>query len=134
MNKDQYVKEHFPEVECGSRPTGNQIIVQLRTVKKKSAGGIILAEETRDFNKHNTQLCRVVKIGPIAYKDRSSGEVWKEGTWASVGDVVVMPKYGGFQFSVPITGTDDTALFAVYADYEVKLVVEDNFESLDKLL
>lgn len=134
MTKDEYVKEHFPEVDCGVRPTGNQLVVQLRTVKKKSGGGIVLVEETREFNKHNTQMCRVIKLGQIAFRHRETGEEWKEGAWAEIGDVVVMPRYGGFTFSVPIPGTDDTALFAIYADYEVKLVVESNFAALDKLL
>lgn len=134
MTKDDYIVEHFPVVECGARPTGNQIIVQLRTVRKKSEGGIVLVEETREFNKTNTQVCRLVKTGQIAFRHRESGEVWKEGAWAQIGDVVVMPRYGGFQFQIPIPGTDESALFAIYADYEVKLVVEDNFEAFDKLL
>lgn len=134
MTKDDYIKEHFPEVECGVRPAGNQIVVQLRTVKKKSSGGIVLVEDTVEFNKHNTQICRLVKTGQIAFRHRETGEEWKEGAWAQIGDVVVMPRYGGFTYSVPIPGTDDSAIFAVYNDYEVKLVVEGNFESLDKLL
>lgn len=134
MTRDEYIKEHFPEVECGARPTGNQIVVQLRTVKKKSSGGIVLVEETKEFNKHNTQLCRVTRLGQIAFRHRETGEEWKEGAWCRVGDIVVMPKYGGYTFSASIPGTDETALFAIYADYEVKLVVESNIEAFDKLL
>jgi co-chaperonin GroES (HSP10) len=134
VNKDAYVAEHFPEVECGARPTGNQILVQLRTVRKKSAGGIILAEETKEFNQHNTQVGRLVKMGQIAFHDRNSGEEWKEGAWATIGDIVIMPKYGGFRFEVPIPGRDEKAIFSIYNDYDVKLVVDDNFESFDQIL
>lgn len=134
MNKDDYVAQHFPEVECGARPTGNQILVQLRTVRKKSSGGIILAEATKEFNQSNTQVTRLVKVGHIAFKHRESGEQWKEGAWANVGDVVIMPKYGGFTFQVPIPGTEDKATFALYNDYDVKLVVEGNFEAFDQIL
>ena len=133
MTKDEYLKEHFPEVECGAKPCGNQIIVQLRTLKKKSTGGIILATETQDFNKHNTQVGKLVKVGHIAFKDRATGDTWKEGAWASVGDVVVMPKWGGFRVEIP-TEDGETAIFCIYADYEIKMVVESNFQQFDQLL
>jgi co-chaperonin GroES (HSP10) len=134
VTKDEYCKEHFPEIDSGATPCGNQIIVQLRTVKKKSSGGIILAEETMDFNKHNTQVARLVKVGHIAFKHRDTGEEWKEGAWAAVGDVVVIPRYGGFRYELPIPGTNETAIFCVYADYEVKMVIDSHFEQFDKLL
>ena len=134
MTREQYIEQHFPEVECGARPTGNQILCQLRTVKKKSSGGIILSEATKEFNQSNTQVVRLVKIGQIAFRNRESGEEWKEGAWANVGDVIIAPKYGGFVFQVPIPGTEDKAHFALYNDYEVKLVVEGNFEAFDQLL
>jgi co-chaperonin GroES (HSP10) len=134
VNKNEYVAQHFPEVECGAKPVGNQVLVQLRTVKKKTSGGIVLVEETREFNQGNTQVARLVKTGQIAYRHRESGEAWKEGAWAEIGDIVIMPKYGGFRFDVPILGSDETATFALFNDYDVKLVVEDNFESFDQIL
>jgi len=134
ISKEGYVKQHFPDVDPGVRPCGNQIIVQLRTIRNATASGILLAADTQDFNKHNTQVSRLVKVGQIAFKDRSSGETWKEGAWAEVGDVVIAPKYGGFRFEVPIPGQDETAIFAVFNDYDVKMVVEANFETFDRLL
>lgn len=133
MTKDEYVAQHFPAVEPSAQPCGNQIIVQLRTVKKK-VGSIILAAETQDFNKHNTQVGRLVACGQIAFRNRESGEVWKEGAWAQLGDVVVVPKWGGFRYEIPIADTDDTAVFCVFNDYEVKMVVASNFEAFDRIL
>lgn len=134
MTKDEYVAEHFPSVDPGVRPCGNQIIVQLRTVKAASKGGIVLVQETKDFNQGNTQVALLVKLGQIAYKDRSTGEAWKEGAWAEVGDVVIIPRWGGFRFEVPIEGTEDKAIFAVFEDFNLKMVVESGFESFDTLL
>lgn len=134
MNRDAYVTEHFPVVESGARPVGNQILVQLRTMRKKSTGGIILAEETREFNQGNTQVGRLVKTGHIAFRNRESGETWKEGAWAEVGDIVIMPKYGGFRFEIPIPDREEKAIFALFNDYDVKVVVEDNFEAFDQIL
>jgi len=134
VKKDEYVAAHFPEVECGARPVGNQILVQLRTMKKKTSGGIILAEETREFNQGNTQVARLVKQGHIAFRNRETGETWKEGEWASIGDIVVIPKFGGFRLELPIGDTGETAIFSLFNDYDVKLVIDDNFESFDQIL
>ena len=77
MRKEEYVKKHFPEVNPGAKPTGPKVMIQLRTVPKK-IGSIVLVEETKDFNQGNTQVARVVRVGQIAFRDRSSGETWKE--------------------------------------------------------
>lgn len=134
MTKDEYVKQHFPEVDPGVIPCGPQILVQLRTVTSKTKGGIILAEETKDFNNGNTQLAMVVSMGGIAYRNRDTGERWKEGVWVNIGDIVIMPRWGGFRFEVPVPGTDDKATFCIYADHEVKMVVYDKFENFDSIL
>lgn len=129
MNKDAYIKEHFPEVTPGAVPCGNKVLVQLRTMKAKSSGGIFIPNETKDFNNGNTQLASVVSLGQIAFKHRETGEDWKEGAWAKVGDVVIVPRWGGFRFEVPVPGTDDKAIFAVFEDYTLNLLVESFFTS-----
>ncbi len=134
MDKEQYSKEHFPEVDPGAKPCGPQVMIQLRTVKKQSSGGIILATETREFNQGNTQVARVVRVGQIAFRDRSSGETWKEGAWAEAGDIVLAPRYGGFRFEVPIPGTEDEAIFAIINDTDIKMVIEGNFAAFDRIL
>ena len=134
MNKDEYVAKHFPEVNPSMRPAGNQIVVQLRTVAKKSSGGIVLVEETRDFNQGNTQIAKLVRAGNIAFHDRASGEVWKEGAWAAIGDVVVVPKWGGFRYELQIGDTEEKATFCLFNDFDVKGVIEENFEQFDVIL
>lgn len=133
MQKEDYVAKHFPDVDPGAKPTGNQVMIQLRTVPKK-VGSIVLIEETKSFNQGNTQVARVVKLGQIAFHDRTSGEEWKEGAWATVGDIVLAPRYGGFRFEVPVPGTDDEAIFAIINDYDIKMVIESNFSAFDKIL
>ena len=131
--KEEYVTKHFPKVDPGAKPVGNQVMIQLRTVPKK-VGSIVLVEETKSFNQGNTQVAQVVKLGQIAFHDRNTGEEWKEGAWASVGDIVLAPRYGGFRFEVPVQGTEDEAIFAIINDYDIKMVIESNFESFDKIL
>lgn len=132
MTKDEYIAAHFPEVETGFKPAGNQIVVQLRQVKEKTVGGIILATDTREFNKDNTQIGRIVALGHIAYKHRETGEDWKEGAWASIGDIVMIPQWGGFRFEVP-RKDESPLVFAVFEDYHIKGTIESQFEIFDKL-
>lgn len=134
MNKEDYIKEHFPEVDPCVRPCGAKIVVQLRTMKEKTVGGIILAEETKEFNQGSTMLARVVSLGGIAFRDRSTGEEWKEGKWADVGDIIICPRWGGFRFEQDIPGRKEKAIFAVFDDTAVQMVVERDFEKFDKLL
>lgn len=134
MKKDEYIKEHFPEVTPGAVPCGNKVLVQLRTMKSRTSGGIVMVNETKDFNNGNTQLARVISMGQIAFKHRETGEVWKEGAWAKIGDIVIVPRWGGFRFEVPVPGTEDKAIFAVFEDYTLNLVVESNFETFDSIL
>lgn len=134
MTKDEYIKQHFPQVEPGATPAGAKILVQLRTVKEKTAGGIVLVEETKEFNNGNTQIGRVVAVGGIAFRDRSTGDEWKEGAWAQVGDLVILPRWGGFRFEIPVPGTPDKAIFAIFDDTSVQMTVQGNFEAFDQLL
>lgn len=133
LTKEQYMKQHFPDVDPGAKPCGNQVMIQLRTVPKK-VGSIVLVQETKEFNQGNTQVARVVSMGKIAFHDRNTGQEWKEGAWANVGDIVLAPRYGGFRFEVPVEGTEDEAIFAIINDYDIKMVIEGNFEAFDRIL
>ena len=133
ISREEYISKHFPETAPGARPCGAQILVQLRTLKEKTSGGIILAHETKDFNNGNTQIAKVVATGHIAFRNRETGEVWKEGVWANVGDLIVVPKWGGFRYEVPLEN-GDKAIFCVFNDTDVKLVVESGFENFDVIL
>jgi co-chaperonin GroES (HSP10) len=134
MMKDEYIKQHFPEVDPGATPAGAKILVQLRTVKEKTSGGIVLVESTQEFNNGNTQIGRIVATGGIAFRDRSTGDEWKEGAWAKIGDLVILPRWGGFRFEIPVPGTESKAIFAVFDDTNVQMVVNSNFEAFDQLL
>ena len=133
MSKEQYIEKHFPSIDPGAKPVGNQVMIQLRTVPKK-VGSIVLVEDTRDFNQGNTQVARVVRVGQIAFKNRETGQEWKEGAWAQVGDIVLAPRYGGFRFEIPLPNDEGEAIFAIINDFDIKMVIEDNFSAFDKIL
>lgn len=125
----------FPSVDPGVIPLGARILVQLRTVRERTSGGIVIVEDTKQFNKANTQLAKIIHLGPLSYRNRDTGELWKEGVWARPGDYVRIPKWGGDRFERSISGTNDTAIFAIFSDHElVAKVNPEAFTDIDEVL
>jgi len=115
------LEEAFPVVDSGCAPLGGRVLVQFKqTPKKTTASGIILVEETKETEKWNTQVCKVIELGALAYRNRDTLELWAEGVWAAVGDYVRVPRWGGDRWEVPL-GEDnkECALFAIFNDNEV---------------
>lgn len=118
--------EAFPPCDPGCEPTGYRVLFQLRTPKAKTRGGIILTDEARETDQWNTQVAKVVAVGPLAFKDRSSGEPWIDGAWCEVGDFVRIPKYGGDKFTVTAkeeTVRDEGASYSAKVKTEVIFVI-----------
>lgn len=112
------MKEAFPAVEAGIRPFGSRVLVQIRTPKKKSSGGIILSNDTQDTEKWNTQIAKVISLGPLSFKNRNTMESWPEGDWCTVGEFVRVAKYGGDRWEV--TAPDgEVALFVIFNDLDI---------------
>ena len=113
----------FPSVDPGAKPLGGRILVQLRRTKKKAtSAGIILVEETKEAEKWNNMVAKVLMIGPLAFKNRDTMQGWPEGSWCEVGDYIRVPKWGGDRWEVKVPGEDDLedpALFMVLNDHEV---------------
>lgn len=116
------LQEAFPAVNPGAVPVGGRILVQWRaTPKKVTSSGIVLVEETKETEKWNNQVAKVIAMGPLAFKKRDTLEPWPEGNWIEVGDYVRMPKWGGDRWEVPYGDSElgETALFSVFNDHEV---------------
>lgn len=127
------LEEAFPAVKAGVTPLGARVLVQMRMVRKRLKSGIVLAQETKDFNQDIGQMGKVVALGPIAYHNRDTGEQWKEGSWVAVGDYVRVIRYGGDRFRRKLD-EDDHVEFLMLNDYEVYAKVDpDAFEALDEI-
>ena len=113
----------FPEVPPGMQPFGGRVIVQLRRIKKKAtSAGIILVEETKETEKWQNMIGKIVAMGPLAFKNRDTMQEWPEGTWAKVGDYVRVPKWGGDRWEIKVPGDDDIedpVLFMTLNDHEL---------------
>lgn len=113
----------FPAVDPGAIPLGARVLVQLRMAKKRvTASGIILAQETRDTEKAQNPVGKVVAMGPLAFKKRDSMEPWPEGSWCDVGDFLRVPKWTGDRWEVKLPNApegEDKVEFIVLNDHEV---------------
>jgi co-chaperonin GroES (HSP10) len=130
------IETAFPEIVPGVKPLGARVLVQLRTVRKKTGGGILIVEETKEFNKSITQLAKVVALGPIAFCNRDTMKPWPEGVWVQKGDLVRVPKYGGDRFErvIPGSGGEETAIFCTFQDHEILSIVDPEvFAEIDDM-
>ncbi len=110
--------EAFPAVDAGIQPFGSRVLVQIRTPKTKTTSGIIIDTGSRDTEKWNTQVAKVVSHGPVAYRNRNNLEPWPEGGWAHPGEYVRVPKYGGDRWEVQ-TSNGESALFVIFNDLDI---------------
>lgn len=122
MTSENALAEAFPAADAGVQPFGSRVLVQIRTPKTKTTGGIILHSESRDTEKWNTQVAKVVSVGPLAFKNRNTMDQWPEGSWCGVGDFVRVPKYGGDRWEVPLGAKDgqhESAMFVIFNDLDI---------------
>jgi co-chaperonin GroES (HSP10) len=87
--------EAFPDVQPNWTPLGSLVMVLIRQPKYTTAGGIEIPDDTVQTDHDNTQVGKVVALGPLAFRRRDDGSPWPEGAWCKVGDYVHVPKYGG---------------------------------------
>lgn len=114
----------FPNVASGHKPFGSRVIIQLRSPKTQSKGGIILVTETQETEKWNTQVGIVRSVGPLAFKNRDKMEQWPEGAWANVGSFVRVPKWNQDKWIRP--HGDGEVLFVLVNDLDLLAGIECN--------
>jgi len=123
---DADVAEAFPLVDPGAKPLGGRVLVQMRLAKKKLKSGLILPSETRDTERAQNPVGKVVAIGPLAFRKRDSMEPWPEGSWCEVGDFLRVPKWTGDRWTVKLDNEEDEVEFMIMNDHEVIAKVTGN--------
>lgn len=113
------LEDAFPNVDPGLEPYGSRVLVQIRRAKTQTESGIYVPPVARGVEQDLTQIAKVVKLGPLAYKNRDKGVAWVEGTWCAPGEFVRVPQYGGDRWGVPIPGTDEFVQFVVFDDLDL---------------
>ena len=118
MTYEDAMVEAFPAAEAGIQPFGSRVLVQIRSPKQRTASGIILDVGSRDTEKWNTQVAKVISIGPLAFKNRNTMASWPEGSWCVEGEYVRVAKYGGDRWEVPMPN-GESALFVIFNDLDI---------------
>jgi co-chaperonin GroES (HSP10) len=118
MTSENALAEAFPAAEAGIQPFGSRVLVQIRSAKNRTASGIYLDTGTKDTEKWNTQVGKVVSVGPLAFKNRNTMAAWPEGDWCKPGDYVRVAKYGGDRWEVPLPN-GESALFVIFNDLDI---------------
>lgn len=113
------IDQAFPEVDPGFTPFGSKVLVQIRTPMLQSKGGIVLPDEVRETEQWNTQVAKVIVLGPAAFCNRETLEEWPEGKWVQPGAFVRCPKYGGDRWEVPVPNSQEKAIFVVFDDLDL---------------
>jgi co-chaperonin GroES (HSP10) len=115
------LQEAFPEVDEPFKPYGDKVLLQLRSAMRRTKGGIIVPDEARDAELWNTQVGKVIRLGPVAFCNRDTLQPWPEREIDNVrvGVYVRCPLYGGDRWFVPIPGSTDKALFVVFRDVDL---------------
>jgi co-chaperonin GroES (HSP10) len=98
--------EAFPAVDPLHEPLGCLVLCQVRQPPLRTRGGMLIDTESRKTEHYNTQVAKVVAIGPNAFQNRNTGAEWVEGAWAKVGDYVRIPKYQGDHWTISYTRPD----------------------------
>ena len=116
------LKRAFPEADPGVKPLGSRILVQIRTPESRSKGGIILTESDKETEHWNTTVAKVLAVGPLAFHNRNTAELWPEGAWCNVGDFVRVPRYGGDRWKAD-TEDGSKAYFLLLNDLDILAMV-----------
>lgn len=119
---DDALKVSFPDVDPGVVPFGYLVLMQLRSPRKLSKGGLIIPDVFRDAERYRIQTGLVRAMGPSAFKNRTTLVPWVEGAWCQPGDFIRVPMYGGDRWIVPVPGakeSDEHAVFMILKDTDL---------------
>lgn len=84
MSEEQVVNK------SGIEPTGGHLLVLPDKVEEKTAGGIIMPQETRDKEQQAATTGTLIMAGPGAWLDIDDGK-----PWAKSGDRISYSRYAG---------------------------------------
>ena len=110
------VEKQKKEMEKVPTPTGYRITLFPLRLDSKTKSGIHLTDETVQESQLTTNICKVLKVGPDAYKDK---EKFPTGPWCKEDDWVLITRYAGSRIKI------DGGELRIINDDEILAVVDD---------
>ena len=110
------VAKQKKEIEKVPNPTGYRIVLFPLKLDSKTKSGIILTDETVAESQITTNICKVLKVGPDAYKDK---EKFPTGPWCKTDDWVLITRYAGSRIRI------DGGELRIINDDEILAVIDD---------
>ena len=104
------------EVEKIPQPSGWRMVLFPLKLQGKTKGGVLLTDDTVTESQVTTNICKVLKMGPEAYKDK---EKFPSGPWCKEGDWVLITRYAGSRIRI------DGGELRIINDDEILAVVDD---------
>ena len=104
------------ELEKVPKPVGWKMVLFPLKLQKKTKGGIHLTDETVQESQLTTNICKVLKVGPDAYKDKDK---FPTGPWCKEDDWVLITRYAGSRIRI------DGGELRIINDDEILAVIDD---------
>ena len=110
------VEKQKKEIEKVPNPTGYRIVLFPLKLDSKTKSGKILTDETVAESQITTNICKVLKVGPDAYKDKDK---FPTGPWCKTDDWVLITRYAGSRIRI------DGGELRIINDDEILAVIDD---------
>jgi co-chaperonin GroES (HSP10) len=110
------VEKQKKEMEKVPNPTGYRITLFPLRLDSKTKSGILLTDETVQESQLTTNICKVLKVGPDAYKDKDK---FPTGPWCKEDDWVLITRYAGSRIRI------DGGELRIINDDEILAVIDD---------
>jgi 3D (Asp-Asp-Asp) domain-containing protein len=117
--QDETIEGAFPKVDPGVIPYGSRVLVQLKQAASKTEGGIIIGDGATQTEFDNTKVARVVAVGPVAFRNRETLDLWPEKEWCTPGTFVRIPLHTNTQNAWTVPYKDGRVGFALIDDLQL---------------
>src|SRR5271166_2556583 len=127
---DQTLEDAFPAVEPGETPCGSLLLIQIKKPAFKTKAGLELTGSDQATEFDNTQVAKVLAMGPLAFHSRDTQKLWPEGRWVKVGEYIRVSQHNAKTWTVPMPGTrgatlQDRVTFGYLDDLLIQGIVKD---------
>jgi co-chaperonin GroES (HSP10) len=88
-----------PKIVPGTlpEPVGYRLLVHPAKIAQKTAGGIVMVDETLELGRHVQFVAEVLAVGPDCY---AHPKFMGAEPWCKVGDWVLVRQYSGMSFKL----------------------------------